>query len=165
MPLRPDLVATWVFRAPETDPDAVEILLIRRAPGRLLPGLWQCVTGKLETGETILEGALREVAEETGLGPEDLVALYDLNLVNLFHEVTLDAVLAEATFAMRVRLDAAPRLSEEHDALRWSAPDDALRLAVWPAYRESIARIRDVLADPDRARWMELTLDGRHAIH
>jgi 8-oxo-dGTP pyrophosphatase MutT (NUDIX family) len=164
MSFRPDLVAAWIFRTLDDDPDRLEILLIRRAAGHLLPGLWQCVTGKLEPGETILAAALRETAEETGLGPEDLVALYDLNQVSLFHEVTLDAVLAEATFAIRVGPDVAPRLSEEHDDLRWVPPDEALRLAVWPAYRVSIERIQDVLADPERARWMELTLDGQHAI-
>ena len=64
MSVRPDLVACWLFRIVEDRP---EILLIHRSPGRLYPGLWQCVTGKLEPGERIVEAALREVAEETGL--------------------------------------------------------------------------------------------------
>ena len=33
------------------------------------PGLWQCVSGSLEAGERVAAGALRELAEETGLGP------------------------------------------------------------------------------------------------
>ena len=32
--------------------------------------------------------------------------------------------------------------------------------AIWPGYRESIARIRDNLLDPARAAWFELQLDG-----
>ena len=60
-PLRPDLVECWVYRV--TADRGLEILLIRRAPGRILPGLWQCVTGALEPGERVALGALREVIE------------------------------------------------------------------------------------------------------
>ena len=67
-----------------------EILLIRRAPGRILPGLWQCVSGSLEPGERVAAGALRELAEETGFGGDDIEAFYDLDLVNQFHEPSVD---------------------------------------------------------------------------
>src|SRR5512135_3893854 len=101
MSARPDLVACWLYRL-----DAVgrpQILLIRRSPGRMYPGLWQCVTGKLEPGERITEGALREVAEETGLGPADLVSFMDTDIVNWFHAGDLDTLLCEAVFAAQVR--------------------------------------------------------------
>ena len=45
---------------------ALEILLLERARQ---PGLWQSVTGSQEAGETLLQTACREVAEETGLTP------------------------------------------------------------------------------------------------
>ncbi len=31
---------------------------------------------------------------------------------------------------------------------------------IWPGYRTAIERIRDDLADPDRAPWFELTFAG-----
>ena len=42
-----------MFRVGRTARDIArpEILLIRRAPGRILPGLWQCVSGSLEDRE------------------------------------------------------------------------------------------------------------------
>ena len=43
---------------------AGEVLLLERADH---PGYWQSVTGSCEAGETLLETALREVREETGL--------------------------------------------------------------------------------------------------
>ena len=43
---------------------AREILLLERARQ---PGLWQSVTGSQEAGETLLQTALREVAEETAI--------------------------------------------------------------------------------------------------
>ena len=98
-PFRPDLIDCWIYR---DGPAGAEILLIRRAPGRILPGLWQCVSGKLEPGERIAEGALREVAEETAFAGDAILAFYDLDLVNQFHEPSFDAVVTSAVFAVRV---------------------------------------------------------------
>lgn len=43
---------------------ALDVLLIERADR---PGFWQSVTGSQDPGETLLETAIREVSEETGL--------------------------------------------------------------------------------------------------
>lgn len=138
----------------------IEILLLRRAPGRILAGLWQCVSGSLEPGERIAHGALRELREETAFGPDDIEAFYDLDFVNQFHEPSVDAVLSAAVFAVRVTPDAEPRPSHEHDDLRWVPLGDAYVEVVWPGYRTALERIREDLADPTRAPWFELTLDG-----
>jgi hypothetical protein len=45
--------------------------------------------------------------------------------------------------------------------MRWVARDEALALAIWPAYAESMARIEARLLDPDSARWFALAPDGR----
>jgi len=158
-PLRPDLVDCWIFRVPR--PGQVEVLLIRRSPGRILPGLWQCVSGSIEPGERVALAALREVAEETGYGPEAIEAFFDLDLVNQFHEPSVDAVLLSAVFAVRVRPNAEPSLSHEHTASRWLPLDAALDEVVWPGYRVALRHIRDHLQEPDRAAWFGLGLDGR----
>jgi len=172
-PLRPDIVDCWVFRVDddrgadggaggaEGGTGGAEILLLRRAPGRILPGLWQCVSGSLEPGERIALGALRELEEETGIGPGSIEAFYDLDLVNQFHEPSVDAVVLAAVFAVRVRPGTEPALSHEHDDARWLAPDDAHREVVWPGYREAIDRIRRDILDPERGPWFALDLDGR----
>ena len=138
-----------------------EILLIRRSPGRILPGLWQCVSGSLEAGERVTAGALRELAEETGFGPADIEAFYDLDLVNQFHEPSVDGIMTAAVFAVRLHPDAEPRLSTEHDGATWHALEEAHEQVIWPGYRTAIERIRDDLSDPERAAWFELTLDGQ----
>lgn len=148
-PLRPDLVACWIFRV---DVDGlVEILLVHRAPGRMYPGLWQCVTGRLEPGETIVAGALREVAEETGLGPDDIEACFETDLVNWFHEAAVDGLMSEAVFAARVDPAATVTLSHEHDDYRWLTPAAAHELVVWPAYHRAIEQIEWLVANPERA--------------
>lgn len=156
-PSRPDLVDCWIYRP---TPRGLEILLIRRAPGRILAGLWQCVSGSLEPGERVAAGALRELREETGFDDSTIERFFDLDLVNQFHEPSVDAVLSSAVFAVRVAADAPLRLSHEHDDARWLTLEAAHREVIWPAYRTAIERIRDDLADPDRAAWFELTLDG-----
>ena len=147
--MRPDLVACWVFRVPAAGPP--EILLIHRAPGRLYPGLWQCVTGRLELGESIVAGALREVAEETGLGPSDIEACFETDIVNWFHESAVDGLMSEAVFAARVGPAVAITLSDEHDEYRWLTPAAAHELVLWPAYHRAIEQVEWIGANPERA--------------
>jgi 8-oxo-dGTP pyrophosphatase MutT (NUDIX family) len=159
--IRPDMTDCWILRGA---PDRREILLIRRAADDpILPGLWQGVSGALEPGERVALGAMRELAEETGFGPPDIEAFYDLDLVNQFHEAAFDAIVVAAVFAVRVRADAEPVLSAEHDASRWVPLDAVTDELVWPGYHDAIERIRSCLGDPVRASWFELTLEGRRA--
>lgn len=169
MSLRPDLVECWVFRvvppagpADRTpDADRLEFLLVRRAAHRIFAGLWQCVTGAVEPGERVPAAALRELREETGFGPADVLAAYDLDHVAPFYDEGPDAVLVSAIFAARVRPDAVVRPSDEHDAVRWVPVAEAPSLAVWPSYAESVRRVRDLLLDPALARWFALDADGQ----
>ncbi len=159
-PCRPDLVECWIFRVPPGG-GGPQFLLIRRAPGRIFPGLWQCVTGGLEPGERIPIAALREVREEVGFGPAEILAFYDLDQVTHFYDEGPDAIVAGAIFAVRVRPDAEPTLSHEHDGARWASREEALRLVVWPSYRETIDRILATLLDPEVEHWFRLDPEGR----
>jgi dATP pyrophosphohydrolase len=179
-PLRPDLIDVWIFRVlPDSVPGKgagsrvgrgvagpaagprVEFLMLRRAESDpILPGLWQGVSGGLEPGESAVEAALRELSEETGLGAVWIEHLYHLDQVNQFLGPSTDEILSAAVLAVRVAPGAEPVISHEHDEWRWVSPEEALDLAVWPAYRESIRRILDILLDQDRAIWFELALDG-----
>lgn len=107
-----------------------------------------------------MAGALRELAEETGFAAGRFERLFNLDQVNQFFEPTVEGILTAAVFAVRVPAASEPRLSYEHDALRWVTPAEALELAVWPAYRESIRRIETDLVDPGRAAWFELEPNG-----
>jgi 8-oxo-dGTP pyrophosphatase MutT (NUDIX family) len=159
MSLRPGIVECWVFRVhPRTG--ALEFLLIRRAAHRIFPGLWQCVTGRVEADERVPVAAMREVAEETGFGAAQIEGFYDLDqIVPLYHE-TADALGMSMIFGARVRYDAVVTISHEHDAARWVGPVEAPILAIWPAYAESVRRIAMLAVDPARARWFALDAEG-----
>ena len=158
---RPDLVDVWIYR---DGADGPEILLMRRVTGRVLPGLWQGVSGSLEPDERVVDGALRELLEETGFARPVVEAFFDLDLVNQFHYSAVDAVMTAAVFAARIRPGAEPVLSHEHDAARWLPLEAALAEVVWPAYREAVRRIGENLLDPARARWFEIAPDGLNVI-
>ena len=161
-PFRPDLVAIWVYRIPdEKTPTALELLLLHRAAGRPLAGLWQCVTGSIEPGERIVAAAVRELEEETAIAGAAIEAFYDMDLVSQFHWPDVDGVLSEVVFAARVRAGMEPILSHEHDAARWVDPAEAIRSSVWPSYREAIERVATILPDPERATWLQTGLDGQ----
>lgn len=161
MTFRPDLVDVWIHRIIDGSP---EVLLLRRAPGRILAGLWQGVSGTLEATERVTEGALRELVEETAYGPTAIEAFYDLDLVNQFHWAPADAVVSAAVFAVRVRPGVEPILSHEHDAARWIPLASAHAEVIWPGYRVALRTIDENLVDPDRAAWFELDLHGRRRI-
>jgi len=150
---RPDLVSCWTFRV---DPDGqLRILLLHRAPGRIFEGIWQPVTGGLEQGERILQGALRELVEETGIGPEGIATLYGIDQVNLFHAEHVDAIQAEAVFAAELKPGIDAVLSEEHDDQRWVSPGEGSEMVLWPAYREAIRQIEWIATHREMATLMQ----------
>jgi len=55
------VVVVWIIDS------AGRILVTRRHPMKPWPGFWECTGGSVLSGENSLEGALREVREETGL--------------------------------------------------------------------------------------------------
>ena len=57
----------------------LEVLLIERADA---PGYWQSVTGSQERGETLVETATRELAEETGIDASRYGGVVDWHATN-----------------------------------------------------------------------------------
>ncbi|MGY1694227.1 NUDIX hydrolase [Geodermatophilus sp. SYSU D00814] len=77
---RPDLRQAAVAVCVTGPPERPALLLTRRAAGlRAHAGQWALPGGRLDDGETPVDGALRELAEEVGLhrGPDDVLGLLD----------------------------------------------------------------------------------------
>ena len=143
-----------MFRVPTVG--EVRVLLLHRAPGRIFPGIWQPVTGGLETDERIIDGALRELREETGIGVDGIEVVYGLDQVNIFHADHIDMLQAEAVFAAELKPHVEPALSEEHDDQRWVTAVEAREIVLWPAYRAAIDQIEWIAAHREMATLMQV---------
>ena len=53
-----------------------EILITKRAPFKTFPLMWECNGGSILTGETSIQGILREVKEEVGVEFEEKDAVF-----------------------------------------------------------------------------------------
>jgi dATP pyrophosphohydrolase len=134
----------------------VEFLALRRAPrSRVLPGVWQPVTGKRHRGERALDCARREVREETGIAPR---RWWTLETVTLYFDVGADAAVTLPLFAAEIGAREALRLSDEHDAFRFVSAREAGRLFLWESQRRGLEAVRrEVLRGGALARALDVT--------
>jgi dihydroneopterin triphosphate diphosphatase len=104
----------------------LEFMLFRRKPREAfgLPAFWQGITGALQDGETFVDGARREVREESGFDGMDIhftgfVANYPIRPAwRVQFGEGPDHVEERAAFG-EVGAEAKPRLSEEHSDWGW----------------------------------------------
>jgi len=116
----------WVFAYTVDEPTEIRVLILKRPAKQ--GGYWQPVTGKVEEGETVPEGALREAREETGLlFPFPIVPLgfafeYQSRWKN---EAGVEPIIREQAFGLRVDLKPDGSLpvptidSVEHESYEW----------------------------------------------
>ena len=110
-------------------------MLFRRKPREAfgLPAFWQGVTGALKDGETFLDGARREVREETGLHSMDIlftgfVAKYPIRPAWRIHFGEGPQHVEEHAACGEVAADVEPTLSEEHSDWGWFTAERAAEL-------------------------------------
>lgn len=119
-----------------------EVLVLRRSAHGRNPGSWETVHGTIEPGETPVQASLRELREETGLAPE---RFYNLSRIEGFYQHRTDELAIIPAFAAVVAAGAAPRLSDEHDAFVWLAPEEATRRFAWPRERRALDDVLSIV--------------------
>ncbi|MGC2165629.1 MAG: dihydroneopterin triphosphate diphosphatase [Gallionella sp.] len=123
-----------------------DVLLLERADH---PGYWQSVTGSRESGETLIETAIREVQEETGLDATQF-RLNDWNLQNVYEiyrhwrfryapGVTQNC---EHVFGLELPLIVPIQIAlREHLRFQWLAWQDAAWAVFSPSNRAAILQL------------------------
>ena len=132
-----------------------EVLLLRRT--RSNAGEWCQIAGSIESGETALQAALREMREETGLVPS---RLYSADLCEQFYEVGTDSIWVAPIFVAYVEADATVRLNEEHSEYCWTSIGRAIDLLPFPGQQAMLMHIRHWFVEREPSRLLDIDISG-----
>lgn len=130
--------------ARQAEQGGYEYLLLRRSKKKIYANTWRMVGGKLESGETAWQGALREVSEETGLSPLQFLAV---PYVNRFYEWQGDRINDIPVFIAVTPPGQDPVLDDEHTHFEWLPLQTAVKRLPWPGQREGLQAADDLLRD------------------
>jgi 8-oxo-dGTP pyrophosphatase MutT (NUDIX family) len=134
----------------------VEFLVLKRSlDRRVLPGVWQPVTGKKNFRESAARAAAREVLEETDLEPR---RWWMLEHLTLYFDGATGSIKVLPLFVAEVGPRERPTLSSEHDDYRFVSAREAARRFLWESQRRALDAIeREILAGGPHARAIELS--------
>ena len=147
------VVDVYVFRKVE---NKIRFLLLKRANNKIYEHLWQGVAGKIETGESACQAALRELEEETGLKPKHM---FIADHVSKFYEQIGDRINLIPVFGIEVESEEV-RLSDEHTEFRWMDVDEAEETLVWSGQKKGVRTVHGMLrSNDDRMKWSEIKIN------
>jgi dATP pyrophosphohydrolase len=118
LPKRSFTIAAYICRI--VDGRGQYLIIRRQTP--YLYDTWQMVSGKIEKNEKAWEAALREIKEETGLTPD---RLYSINNVELFYEISRNCINIVPLFVGFIDSNQDVILSLEHSESKWITPGEA----------------------------------------
>ncbi len=147
------VIDAYIFRRAK---NGLRFLLLKRAKTKLYEHLWQGVAGKIESGETSWQAAVRELKEETGLSPKHI---FVADHVSRFYEVYQDRINLVPVFGIEVD-SSKVALSDEHCEFRWLPFDEAIQLLVWNGQKQGLCTVNEmVLNNDDRMRWSTIQIE------
>jgi len=123
--------------------ESVEYLLLKRSEKKgLYPGIWQIITGKIKKGESAIDAARRELAEETAIRP---VRFWVVPHVTTFYNATDDSVNQIPFFCAEAGTGREPKLSKEHVEYEWVSFGETQQRIVWPGQRKGVRIVHDFI--------------------
>src|SRR3990167_10043229 len=81
--------------------DGYKFLLLKRSEdAKIYPGIWQMITGTIESHEHTKDTLIRELKEETGLNPE---RIFSIPRINTFYLAISDKICMSPVFLTIVK--------------------------------------------------------------
>ncbi len=107
------------------NPEDETYLLLRRSLTKdFAPGVWECVTGRVDQGEGFDDAVVREVREEIGL---EVVPAYILGTTHFYRGTAVpENELIGVIYLCTVSNPTPISTSEEHDSFCWLTEQQAL---------------------------------------
>lgn len=123
------------------DDHRLHVLIIHRRGG------WDLPKGKIEAGESVKEGACREVQEETGC--REIQVTGDLgSTVHYYREQGVTIKKTTWWYAMQCdHTDLQPQVEEQIDDLKWMAPEEARKQVRYTNLKEVLSRFYEQITD------------------
>jgi dATP pyrophosphohydrolase len=142
VPLRSDIIDVYIFRR-SLGPARYQFLQLLRSEDPF-KGTWHPIMGHMHEGETALQAAHRELAEEVSLLPSspDCLRFFALEQVHPYFIPELNCIVLSPRFATEVGVGWSPTLNPEHSDFRWIDASET-HLFMWPGQRACIAEILD----------------------
>jgi 8-oxo-dGTP pyrophosphatase MutT (NUDIX family) len=121
------------------------LLLKRSDEAKIYPGIWQMITGTIESNEHTRDTLVRELKEETGISGG---RIYSIPRINTFYLAVSDKICMSPVFLTIVDKEKVT-ISDEHSHYLWADFDEASRLIHWPNQVESLEVIMKYLNDEE----------------
>jgi len=155
MKARHDMITVFVVR-PDEIGRSHEFLQMRRAADDYMGGTWQLVRGGIESDETAIEAALREMSEECGMTPREF---YRLGSVESYYTAIDDTLWHAVAFCAVVDRQQPVKLNAEHDAFRWISREQMPGHTMWASERQILADLcRNILDDGPGKPYLRVNL-------
>jgi dATP pyrophosphohydrolase len=149
-----NIVEVCIFSFENKEP--LYLMLRRSKNEKLYPDTWQIVTGSIEQNETALQGALREVKEETGYIPQKF---WIVPYVNSFYSVKTETLNHTIMFAAQVSPKTNPVLSDEHYQFGWYPIAAAKSMCVWTGQIQALDIVHEfIVGGKQTAKLSEIML-------
>ena len=120
-----------------------------------LEGAWCQVVGKIETGETAWQAALRELREETELTPDEF---YSADICEQFYDHGSDELVIAPVFVAKVASGTEVVLNEEHSKFSWMSFDEALEKVSFVGQHRVLAEVKDSFVTHKPSPFLKMSL-------